>query len=499
MTKPYSVVFKQKMVQRLTGKNAVSASELARETGVRQQNLSRWLEDARSLPLVASEKTRAREWTVEQKAGVLAGAADLTGEQLSGYLAREGVRLADFESWRLALDEGGRASASTTRRIRQLERELARKEKALAEAAALLVLKKSGEFLRGGRARRHERAERQMMLAAIAEAQSAGARLAQACRVIGLSIRTIERWRNEPERGDGRRGPHHRPHNALSPVEEAQVVSVLTSSRFAGLSPKQLVPQLADEGLYLASESTIYRLQRRYGLRASKRAQSRTHVTRACTIHRASRPNQVWSWDITLLPTTVRGVYLRLYLVMDIWSRRIVGWRVSERESAELAAELVAKACRDGNVGRGLVLHSDNGAPMRGNAMIATLQWLGVVPSFSRPHVSDDNAYSEALFRTLKYTPAYPRLPFADIGSAERWVASFVAWYNGVHRHSGIRYVTPDERHYGKEQGVLARRQDLYERARQANPERWSRSTRNWSPVGPVVLNPERVQQQAAA
>ena len=142
MTKPYSVAFKQKMVQRLTGKNAVSASELARETGVRQQNLSRWLEDARSLPLVGSEKTRAREWTVEQKAKMLAGAAGLTGEQLSSYLEREGVRLADFESWGLALEEGGRASASTTKRIRQLERELARKEKALAEAAALLVLKK---------------------------------------------------------------------------------------------------------------------------------------------------------------------------------------------------------------------------------------------------------------------------------------------------------------------------------------------------------------------
>jgi putative transposase len=338
-----------------------------------------------------------------------------------------------------------------------------------------------------------------MMLSAIAEAQGDGARLAQACRVVGLSMRTIERWRNEPERGDGRRGPHHRPHNALSPAEEAQVVSVLTSSRYAGLSPKQLVPQLADEGLYLASESTIYRVQRRYGLRAKKRAQSRTHVTRACTIHRATGPNQVWSWDITWLPTTVRGVYLRLYLVMDVWSRRIVGWRVSERESAELAAELVTQACREGNVGLGLVLHSDNGAPMRGSTMIATLQWLGVVPSFSRPHVSDDNPYSEALFRTLKHTPAYPRLPFADLGSAERWVTRFVNWYNGVHRHSGIRYVTPNERHYGKERAVLARRQDLYERARQANPERWTRSTRNWSPIGLVVLNPERVQQQAAA
>src|SRR5438132_348537 len=140
MTKPYSVAFKNKMVQRLTGRNAVTAMQLARETGVRQQNLSRWLEDARSLPLVASEKPVVREWTVEQKARVLTEASKLTGEQLTSYLQREGVKLADFECWRIALEEGGRASASTTKRIRQLERELARKEKALAEAAALLIL-----------------------------------------------------------------------------------------------------------------------------------------------------------------------------------------------------------------------------------------------------------------------------------------------------------------------------------------------------------------------
>jgi putative transposase len=124
--------------------------------------------------------------------------------------------------------------------------------------------------------------------------------------------------------------------------------------------------------------------------------------------------------------------------------------------------------------------------------MISTLQWLGIVPSFSRPHVSDDNPYSEALFRRLKYTPAYPRLPFADLASAQRWVARFVAWYNGEHRHSAIRYVTPDERHYGQERAVLVQRRDLYERARQSNPERWTRTTRNWSPVGVVTLNPER-------
>ena len=151
MTKPYSVAFKQKMVQRLTGKNAVSATQLAREMGIRPQNLSRWLEQARSLPVVADQPKRpaARKWTVEQKARVLAEASKLAGEELTAYLEREGVRLAEYERWRIALDEGGQASASTSKRIRKLERELARKEKALAEAAALLILKKKVETLYG--------------------------------------------------------------------------------------------------------------------------------------------------------------------------------------------------------------------------------------------------------------------------------------------------------------------------------------------------------------
>ena len=143
MTRPYSVAFKQKMVERLTGKNAVSALQLSKETGVQQQSLSRWLQEARSLPLMAARKPISRPWTVEQKARVLAEAARLTGEELTAYLDREGVPFADFESWRLALEEGGRASVATNKRIRKLERELARKEKALAEAAALLVLKKT--------------------------------------------------------------------------------------------------------------------------------------------------------------------------------------------------------------------------------------------------------------------------------------------------------------------------------------------------------------------
>jgi transposase InsO family protein len=173
---------------------------------------------------------------------------------------------------------------------------------------------------------------------------------------------------------------------------------------------------------------------------------------------------------------------------------------IAQRESADVAAALISQSCAEGNVDPlGLVLHSDNGTAMRGSTMISTLQWLGIVPSFSRPQVSDDNPYSEALFRTLKHTPAYPRLPFADLVSANRWVARFVAWYNGTHRHSAIRYVTPDQRHHGRDRAVLAGRHQLYERMRRANPERWSGATRNWLPVGPVVLNPQRAPHRAAA
>jgi transposase len=145
MTRPYSIAFKQKMVERLTGKNALNQSQLARETGVRQQNLSMWLEQARSLPLVASDKRNLRQWSVEQKARILAEGSELTGDQLAAFLESAGVKLAEFERWRVALEEDGQGSAATTKRIRKLERELARKEKALAEAATLLVLKKTIE------------------------------------------------------------------------------------------------------------------------------------------------------------------------------------------------------------------------------------------------------------------------------------------------------------------------------------------------------------------
>lgn len=186
----------------------------------------------------------------------------------------------------------------------------------------------------------------------------------------------------------------------------------MTGAEYRGLSPKRIVPRLADRNVYLA-ESTLYRLQHRLGLRRRSRSSStsRTHVTRATAVQRATGPNQVWSWDITWLPTVVRGRYVYLYLVMDVWSRRIVGWEICDHESADEAADLIQRICAGNGVDpRGLVLHSDNGRPMRGATMITTLQWLGVVPSFSRPHISNDNPYSEALFRTLKHTRRVPTI-----------------------------------------------------------------------------------------
>ena len=205
------------------------------------------------------------------------------------------------------------------------------------------------------------------------------------------------------------------------------MLALMTSAEYRHLSPKQLVPRLADEGRYLASESTMYRLDAASDW-APAPADASHGRDAGRTVHRAVRPNQVWSWDITYLPTVIRGRFLRLYLVMDVWSRRIVGWEVHDDELAERAATLIQRICADSGVDpHGLVLHSDNGKPMRGNTMIATLQWLGIVPSFSRPHVCNDNPYSEALFRTLKHTPAYPRLPFASRDAARQWVARFVA------------------------------------------------------------------------
>ncbi len=186
----------------------------------------------------------------------------------------------------------------------------------------------------------------------------------------------------------------------------------------------------------------------------------------------------------------MKGKFYYLYLVVDIFSRMIMGWAVHEEESAELASALILEAClRHGVDPEKLVLHSDNGGPMKGATMLATLQWLGIVPSFSRPSVKDDNAFSEALFRTLKYRPEYPSAPFGSLEEASSWVKGFVRWYNFQHRHSGVRFLTPASRHYGEEKRILNKRKEVYEEARKANPIRWTGGTRNWERISEVRLN----------
>jgi putative transposase len=338
-----------------------------------------------------------------------------------------------------------------------------------------------------------------VILKAVHDAVARGARAEEVCERLGYSLRTVQRWRR-PDAGEDRRiGPRKSPTNKLSAAERRRVLELVNSEEFQNLSPKQIVPRLADRGIYVASESTIYRLLREDG-QLAHRASSRPAAKRPKVEHVATRPNQVWSWDITYLRGPIRGAFMYLYLVVDVFSRRIMGWEICEEESMDRAAALIKRACSANGVdSNGLVLHSDNGGPMKGSTMLATLQWLGIVPSFSRPRVSDDNAFSEALFRTLKYRPSYPAKGFDSLEAARAWVEQFTAWYNGEHRHSSINFVTPHQRHHGEEQEILEHRAAVYERAKRRNPERWARNTRDWRPAGPVQLNPVAGSAEAQA
>ena len=232
-----------------------------------------------------------------------------------------------------------------------------------------------------------------------------------------------------------------------------------------------------------------------------RRGRAKSPVTRNRPAAKvATGPRQLWSWDITYLRGPVRGTFFYLYVIMDVWSRKIVGHAVHSTESAEHAAELIRAACFTEGVSRNqLVLHSDNGSPMKGATMLATLQMLGVVPSFSRPRVSDDNPYSESLFRTAKYCPTYPSKPFGSMNDAKAWVNEFVGWYNNEHRHSGIRFVTPSDRHAGRHRALLSRRRKVFERARRRHPSRWSRGIRCFDPIERVWLHPENDEARAGA
>ncbi len=334
----------------------------------------------------------------------------------------------------------------------------------------------------------------------IDEAVEAGARKNKACEILDLSIRTYQRWVEEGKvTVDARPDAEHKASShALTDTEKQEVLDMLNSPEFASMPPSQVVPRLADEGRYLCSESTMYRVLKAHD-QQQHRGRSKQPQRRPMTTHLATAPNQVWCWDITWLPGPAKGVYYYLYLMLDLFSRKVVGWEIHIEQTAEDASRLLRKACLSEGILANdltLVLHSDNGSPMKGASMLETMYQLGVVSSYSRPRVSNDNAYAESIFKTCKYRPSYPYKGFEGLSEAREWVLSFVSWYNQEHRHSGIKFVTPLERHTGKDTQILAKRIEVYQQAKKRHPRRWSGATRNWEPIMEVWLNPEQKDQE---
>lgn len=331
-----------------------------------------------------------------------------------------------------------------------------------------------------------------MILGWLDEAQQNGARLSPACHELGLDPRTIQRWRAQDIGDDRRHGPKTTPKNKLTSAERSEVLAIANSPAYRDKSPKQIVPLLVDEGKYVASESTFYRVLREED-QLAHRGRAKPPESRPPREHRTSGPNQVYSWDITYLRAPIAGMFFYLYLYIDVWSRKIVGFHVAEVEDGGIASVLLNEVCpAEGVDPEILVIHQDNGAPMKGAIFKATMDKLGVTASFSRPRVSDDNPFSEALFKTLKYVPEYPKGPFASLAAAIAWVTRFVVWYNLEHLHSGIGFIAPADRHDGRTDQIFATRREVYQAAQQRHPDRWSGATRNWKADDVVFLNPTK-------
>ena len=334
--------------------------------------------------------------------------------------------------------------------------------------------------------------DRQIAVELIDEARTSGARLAPACKVLNISERTYQRWTAAGEVALDQRPIIQRstPKNKISEKERNDIIQIATSAEYADLPPSQIVPKLADKGEYVASESTFYRVLKEERL-STHRTRAKKATMQQPPTHIATGPNQVWTWDITWLNASIKGDYYKLYLILDMFSRLIVGFEVWKDETAEHAQQLIRKAIlAQRTASRPIILHSDNGSPMRAATFLATLEKLGVTSSFSRPRVSNDNPYSESLFKTMKYRPQYPYKGFSSLFKAREWVAKFVEWYNNDHLHSGLKFITPYQRHYNLAEKIMSKRTITYQLAKAKHPERWSGKIRDWSLPEFVCLNP---------
>ncbi len=311
--------------------------------------------------------------------------------------------------------------------------------------------------------------------------------VAPACRALSVSRATFYRRKRL---APGHRQPRPTPARALCEFERERVVEVLAAPRFVDRSPAEVFATLLDEGESLCSERTMYRVLAR-SQPVRERRNQRQHPQYAKPELMATAPNQVWSWDITKLLGPKKWTYFYLYVLLDIFSRYAVGWMVANRENAALAGRLIEETCLKQDVEpKVLTLHSDRGAPMTSKCTAQLLADLGVTRSLGRPRVSDDNPFSEAQFKTLKYHPGFPSR-FLDIEQAKAFCRSFFPWYNTEHRHGGISMLTPDDVHHDRAQAVLTQRQRILVAACAAHPERFVRGIPKLRPLPQAVwINP---------
>lgn len=322
--------------------------------------------------------------------------------------------------------------------------------------------------------------------------------VARACRAFGVSERT---FRHRRQAAEGRLAP--RPSTAkprsewkthpakLSEAERDEIVHVLCGTEFADLAPAQVFAALLDDGVYLCSERTMYRILHERGLVGERRRGHRRQPREVPRV-RATGPNQAWSYDISRLAGPVARSWFYLYVVIDIFSRKIVAWSVDTIESDTVVKRLIYRACeREGISADQLVLHSDRGAQMTSTTIAELLETLGVTRSLSRPRTSNDNPHIEAAFKTAKYRPDYPAR-FADIDQARAWTRTFVHWHNAVHYHSGVGYLHPSDVHAGRAPAIVAERQNVLDDAYAAHPERFPRGrpTADAPPAEAWINNP---------
>ena len=437
-----------------------------------------------------------RRFTAEYKVRIVAEAGKCTERGAIGrLLEREGLSASRLSAWRKQARKGalralGRKRGPKPRpaeekrwreEVRRLQRENAglRRRLLAADAVAERQVKRCGSA--------EDKAPAWEEVAKIVNDLAGEVGIAPACEALGVCRSTYYRRR---ARRSGSPRPRPAPPRKLSAAERKDVFDVLCSERFVDRSPAEVFATLLDEGVYLCSERTMYRVLAENRAVRERRPQ-RSHPRHPKPEVAARGPNQAWSWDITRLPGAAKGTFHYLYVVLDIYSRYVVGWMVADRESAALGERLIAETCaREGVLPDALTLHSDRGSPMTSAGVAQLLAVLAVVPSFSRPRVSNDNPYSESQFKTVKYHPGFPA-SFGSIDEARDHCRSFFRWYNHEHRHGGIALLTPEQVHTGQAPGVIARRNRVLATAYAARPDRFVNGPPANPELPPVVwINP---------